>query len=549
MKFLQRFFSLDWKVLLLFILFFGGCLRLFHLGGIPNSLYVDEVAIGLDAKVIADTGKDMHGRSIFTTLFPSYGDYKLPVYIWLAAVSVRIFGPTEFAVRLPSAVSGILQIGVIALLAFEFFGRNKKSKCVALGSAVVLAVSPWSIVFSRTGFEGHLGQFFLCLGALILLYARKKPWLYVPAAVAGIAALYSYFSIRFVFPVVWIFFLLEGKVWRHRYQWLMGLGALCFWALFLIPMMKSPLYAPSNQYRLSSQNILMDESLRTNVEILRNNQGNSLFSRLAYRYTFELGKKLADQYSSHLDLRYLFLHGDANLRHGTQRAGLFLVVSLPFFLFGGWAIMRKYPSKALLLLGWWLIALLPASVPLEVPHALRSLNALTPISILIAYGVAEVWLARLRFGVWLKLAVIVLSVVNFSYFVIDYFVEYPKRSANAWEDGKKQLAVKTWSELHSSPQIERAYVNGGDTFFLWMLFYGPLSSQQIQQLPEQGYHKQSFGKIRFERYWNTVHSTEREPGVVFVADQFSEFPSTIAVEKIQNTPGEFIYGAATIKRN
>ena len=97
-----------WSIFaLIFIVGLAAFLRLYALGSIPNGLYIDEVAIGVDALSLAKTGHDMHGGHWFTTVFPSYGDYKLPVYIWLAAISVRLFGATDFAVRLPSAIAGI----------------------------------------------------------------------------------------------------------------------------------------------------------------------------------------------------------------------------------------------------------------------------------------------------------------------------------------------------------------------------------------------------------------------------------------------------------
>ncbi|KKT97629.1 MAG: hypothetical protein UX00_C0008G0003 [Microgenomates group bacterium GW2011_GWB1_45_17] len=66
------------------ILLIAAVLRLYKLGSIPVSMYIDEIAIGVDAKSIAQTGRDMHGHSWLTPMFLSYGDYKLPVYIWIA---------------------------------------------------------------------------------------------------------------------------------------------------------------------------------------------------------------------------------------------------------------------------------------------------------------------------------------------------------------------------------------------------------------------------------------------------------------------------------
>ena len=39
--------------------------------------------------------------------FRSFDDYKLPGYIYLTAGSEKLFGLTEFAVRIPKCVSGV----------------------------------------------------------------------------------------------------------------------------------------------------------------------------------------------------------------------------------------------------------------------------------------------------------------------------------------------------------------------------------------------------------------------------------------------------------
>jgi 4-amino-4-deoxy-L-arabinose transferase-like glycosyltransferase len=139
----QRFFLAAFV-----ILFFGIAIRFFKLGQVPVSLYWDEAAILVDAKSIAETGRDMHNRPWFQVIFPSYGDYKLPVYIWLASLAVKLFGVSAFAVRMPSFVAGCLTMVVGALLAKKLFELESKSmsknKLIALSTLFVIAVSPWS---------------------------------------------------------------------------------------------------------------------------------------------------------------------------------------------------------------------------------------------------------------------------------------------------------------------------------------------------------------------------------------------------------------------
>ena len=124
-------FRFDW--ILVAVVLLASVLRLIGFGQQPAVTYWDETAILIDAKAIAESGKDMHGGSMWQLIFPSYGDYKMPVLIWLAAISVKLFGATQFALRLPSLLAGIGTVLVSYFLARELW---PKSKLIAYCSAL-----------------------------------------------------------------------------------------------------------------------------------------------------------------------------------------------------------------------------------------------------------------------------------------------------------------------------------------------------------------------------------------------------------------------------
>jgi 4-amino-4-deoxy-L-arabinose transferase-like glycosyltransferase len=88
---------------LFFIVFLAGVLRVYQLGINPPSLTWDEAAWGYNAYALGIDGKDEFGRFLPVDYFESFGDYKPPVYAYLAILPVKVFGLNEFSTRLPSA--------------------------------------------------------------------------------------------------------------------------------------------------------------------------------------------------------------------------------------------------------------------------------------------------------------------------------------------------------------------------------------------------------------------------------------------------------------
>ena len=182
-------------IILLFSLSLLGLVaRFWQFGTIPVSLYWDETAIGLDARSLLTTGKDLNGKFWPQPIFISYGDYKAPVYIWLVTLLGKILPVSELTVRLPSLLASL----GIAWLLFKWLGSFV---------AISFLIMPWSIHFSRIGFESHLSLFWLVLMTYLMIKKRVF-W----ASLAVIFGIYTYFSLRFLAPSLFIItFLLYSR--------------------------------------------------------------------------------------------------------------------------------------------------------------------------------------------------------------------------------------------------------------------------------------------------------------------------------------------------
>ena len=103
------------SILLVAVILLAGFLRFYQISSNPPGLYWDEVANGYDAYSILKTAHDHHGRFL-PLFFESFGDWKLPGYIYLSIPSILTFGLNEFAVRFPSALFGTLTVPILFLL-------------------------------------------------------------------------------------------------------------------------------------------------------------------------------------------------------------------------------------------------------------------------------------------------------------------------------------------------------------------------------------------------------------------------------------------------
>lgn len=523
------------KIFLLIILV-ASFLRLSNLGSIPVSLYWDEAAMLVDAKTVAETGYDMHGNAWYQLMYPSYGDYKLPIYIWLASFSVKLFGVGEWALRLPSVLAGIGTVISSGLIARFLFKNSKKTdpKLIQLLTMTVVTFSPWSIMFSRTAFEGHLAQFLVSLSILTLMwihstvtpslqFGKETPQTVLKllaVALFGVLATYTYFSVRFVWPVIFIavqlFYLLKFVSIKTKTGALIknfilsSAIPLAFFFVLLIPMIKSPLYKESNTFRYSTSSVLNNFDYPVISNGLRELAGNDTVDRFFFHRHLLLIKELAINYSDHFSLSYLFINGDSNLRHGTTTHGLFLLILLPIFIYGIFKLFLYNKRALAVLFIWWIIALLPASAPETTPHALRSLNGLVPLSIIIGYGLANFINFSLIRSKNIKFKIILVSfsllaLFNIGHFINHYFYQYPAQSAHDWQDGYKQLALTIDEHKDSVTTVWVEPFEG--RFYLWLLAFGDYSGKEIQAMEKPNYQMSEIDNIKIAAYdWTRLET-------------------------------------------
>src|SRR5260221_7234695 len=216
------------KWLLIGIILLGFVLRVVDLANHPAGFTPDEASFGYDAYSILKTGKDQWGQTL-PLVFKSFGDDKLPLYVYLTVPSVAVFGLNETAVRLPNAVLGTLAIVVVYFLVYELFKERK----LALLSAFLLAISPWHIMLSRGAFEANLTTFFLPLGILLFLKGLKNSKYLVLSVIVFGFNLFTYHAARILTPLI-VGFLVYIYQKELRDSKKLNLWIVCFIGLSVI---------------------------------------------------------------------------------------------------------------------------------------------------------------------------------------------------------------------------------------------------------------------------------------------------------------------------
>src|SRR5262245_16981157 len=84
----------------------------------PPHLLHDEIKFALQAKSIADTGRDLNGRRLAVYFpEPGYSVGRDPVCIYVTAGALAVLPLDERSIRLPSTIVGAVGVGLIFLIA------------------------------------------------------------------------------------------------------------------------------------------------------------------------------------------------------------------------------------------------------------------------------------------------------------------------------------------------------------------------------------------------------------------------------------------------
>jgi hypothetical protein len=444
----------------LLCMFIGAVARFAFLGSIPPGLNRDEAALGYNAFSILQTGKDEWGVS-FPIVYKSFGDYKLAGYVVALLPSVAILGLTEFAVRLPSVLAGVVQIGSVAYFVFLF----SRSKRTAVTAAVIQALAPWALHYSKVAFEANLALALFVSGICLVLsgvpFLNKKS---MCGVVLIFLSLLTYNAPLIILPFVLLLLL----TWKPRpIIPVLLISVTAVIAFFLV--------YPATKGK-QGITVFSDQGVTQDLTSGRSAAGSNIWKRFIYARPVYYFGVVAKNYLSSFNPAFLVQHGGQNPWHQAPNTGhvvwsMFALAGLGLIV--GWRYMQ--PEQRGFFYGLFFVSPIPSAVTIDAPHATRMLLFLFMIGIFSAYGFF--WI--LQKGKVFAYLVGAIFIVEILFYLHAYFVLFPNHPQAEWLGGMGSAITE--AEAARKPN-EVISIMGDERYaYIYPLFYARIYPEEYRK--------------------------------------------------------------------
>jgi len=507
------------QILLLSITFsLAFILRFYKLGEIPNGLYQDETAIGYNAYSIIQTGKDEHGES-WPLYFKSFGDYKLPIYIYSTIVSIQMFGLNEFAVRFPSALFGFLTVVV-----FYFFVKElTKNRQLSIISTAFLAICPWHLHYNRATFEVSISLFLFVLGGLFLYksFYNKTPFAFLAGTVCFIISFYSYNLTRLLAPALYLLFLIFNKSQAKQVTKKEQLFTVFISSILFIPFI-STLFQSGGIASASGTLIFSSKAVQAPLLEFRSYfvDVQPLIAKLFFStLPLTVWQYLQNVVSSFAP-SFFFVFGSPHGNHGIGNVGQFYLFQFPLMVMGMITIVLGKPRWSKFFIMWALVSIFVVSFTREVPHATRSFFLIVPFEIFSGLGVLSffAWfekIKKLRYKIGVVVLCAALVIYSIVFYFASYYVRFPILYAREWRAQDKAVALYIRENQEKYNKI--IFDNEGGYIYSSLLFYLKYQPEEFQKSvawyndDSEGFSMpKSFGKFEFRTIdWSKDYVKEK----------------------------------------
>ncbi len=327
------------EVFLFFIFMIGSFVRLFAIGRFPNALNVDEASSGYDAFSLMKWGIDRGGNSYPVYLY-AWGSGQSVLYSYLMIPIIAITGLTEYGIRLPMAITGVISLYVFYYLIKNIFD-NKKYGIIA---TAFFAICPWHIMKSRWGMECNIFPDLILLASLLLVLGLKKKNTQLQILSFVVLAISSYsYGTSYLFLPVFVLGTLGYLIYKKELTIKKSIIYLLIMFVLCIPII---IYIFINTFCL--EQITIGKVTIPKLLVNRYDEVSTVFS----------GNIFENCVNNLLEtLRILILQNDKLEWNAIPQYGLFYLISIVFFIIGLRACVKKYKENSFnQIMNIWMIA-------------------------------------------------------------------------------------------------------------------------------------------------------------------------------------------------
>lgn len=488
----------------------------------PPALNWDEISHGYNAYSILKTGMDQWGQRLPILNFRAYGDYPTTLNIYLTIPFILIFGLTDFALRFPHALMGLLCVGLVYLFTY---GITKKQS-VALFAAALVAIEPWYVFTSRFVLQSNLAVFFLILSGVLFIWREKNRYYLGISFLSLFLTLFAYHTTRIISPLM-----LVGALCIYRKE---IKNKLIYAASILFIILSIFILINPNATARGNLLFILDQTAVNKIEQARNTSKLPVKIRnLIYNRPVYFAENFAKNYFSYFSPKFLFLDGGTQYQFSVPHFGLIYPLSLPFFYIGLIILIFKsfkdtsidYRNNFRLLFWWLIISPIPASLTNESYTVVRA-TAMLPIpEVLISIGFFFV-LDKLprSYRVYATILYIIVIIAFAANYFYNYFSKYRQNYSWSWQYGYKQVVEYTKNHYNNYDNIIVTKKYGEPhEYFLYYLKYDPekylTDSTKITFFKSDWWWVDHFDKFWFVNDWQVkLSSSESQVQQTFVTE-------------------------------
>lgn len=375
----------------------------------------DEAMLALNARSIANTGKDIYGTSmpVYFEAWIVAGQSALPTY--LSSICIKIFGYSIFSIRLPFFLLSIVSM----YIAFKF-SKKLFNEDVAIIILLLIAINPWHIIQAQIALDCNIFPHIVLISMYLLyigLYEKKNKYLYLSMVFFALS-MYCYglsvFFVPAILCIIATYALLKKDVSIKSTLICVLIYMICIFPIGMMYVI--------NYFKLESVNIF-GITIQRFYYSTRNSDilffSNNIISQLLVNIKTML---------------YIIFFQNDNLQwNQISGFGTIYLCSIPFVFIGIWFTVknkndRRYTSTILL---WWIILAIVVGIITNYTNINR-LNIVWYVLIMMCgYGIYNI-VNSIKNKRFIKITIWVMYILLFSIFSYEFYIKFPANVNNSF---------------------------------------------------------------------------------------------------------------------